>query len=1358
AALLRSALDEAARLLSASGGMVYLHDPEAGDLRFALDVGVTDRRRRAWIRRLRLPFGVGMFGRAAAERSVVATDDYPADASFPHAPEADRVVDVVGIRSMVVAPLLAGDRALGAFGVFSERPAAFSAGDVALVRTLAAHAATSIANRRLIADLARAREAEARRAEVERALREIAMRISAVRDTDALLQLVVDEAARLLGADGARIDLLDPRSGGLYWAYDAMTGRRPGLGPIQGEGEAQAGEGISGRAVSERRVVRTGDYLHDERFTHASAPDDHARRHRIDSALAAPLLADDDPFGTLTVYTSGTDAFGPDDDAVLMALASQAGVAIRNARLFEALATSREESARRADSERTLREVASRIASIHEPARLLQEILDQAAALLGAERAQLDLVEPIGDFAQWTFPPDSSASRAAGGVPRFGIGGHALRSGRAVWTGDYLADRSFRHGASTDRFVREAGLRSIVAAPLATDGRLVGVIQLGTSRAAAYGPEDAALLESLATVSAVGIANVRLIAELDRSRDEVARRADAERALREISGRLATLRAPGDVLGRVLEEAVRLLGARGGVIDLLDPATGRFEWAHEAGVPPAERAEWIRRGAGEAIVRRAVADGAVVRSDDYPADKRFETEAQHRAFLRRAGVRSLVVAPLVGEGIALGTLGVFSDIPGRWGGQDAELLGVLADQAAIAVTNARLIDELGGSREELSRRVDTERALREIAARITALGEPGEVLQQIVEESRRLLDSDGAHLTLMSEDGSHVYPVVVAGGGDAADAAWMRTQRFPLEGGLNGLAAGLGEALWTRDYLVDPRIPHEADDQEVAERMALRGMAVAPLRAPEGEVVGTLAISHAQPRDIAPGELELLQGLADHAAIAVTNSRLLERVRASEARYRFLIQNAPDIVFSADRDGRIAFLSDSVERLLGHGSADLIGQPFSSLIDEASIPFAVERWAEMQAEPGRQVAARLDMRHRDGRTILFEINAVGFERDGAFAGIQGVGRDISERERLQRDLRESEARYRDLVQSSPDGVWQADAEGRFTFWSDTAASLLGWRPEAVVGHHFSRVVTDASADAATAAWGEVAAGSPLVRVRLTLRGPGGDELPAEVSAVPMFRDGGFAGAHGSVRDLRDRERLERGLRRQAAEIAASEERAHLARELHDSVTQALFSMTLVTRSIELLMARDPAAAAEKLAALRELQRDALAEMRSLIFELRPGSLEQDGLVRALRTHAAALEGRVGMPILIEADDVPRLPIAVEDATYRIAQEALHNVVKHAGAREVRLRLSVRDERLMVAIEDDGQGFDPASVPAGHVGLAGMRARAERVGGTLAISSRRGSGTRIELELPVSPPEQPLEDAVVRDAAGVGSAE
>jgi signal transduction histidine kinase len=181
-------------------------------------------------------------------------------------------------------------------------------------------------------------------------------------------------------------------------------------------------------------------------------------------------------------------------------------------------------------------------------------------------------------------------------------------------------------------------------------------------------------------------------------------------------------------------------------------------------------------------------------------------------------------------------------------------------------------------------------------------------------------------------------------------------------------------------------------------------------------------------------------------------------------------------------------------------------------------------------------------------------------------------------------------------------------------------------------------------------------------------------------------------------------------------------------------------MTLLTRSIEVLLDRDPALVAERLVTLRDLQRDALAEMRALIFELRPASLEHDGLVAALRTHAAAVGGRTGLPITVESD-VPdegeRLPEEVESALFRIGQEALHNVVKHAGAHNVRVSVRRRANQVRLTVEDDGMGFEPGHVGREHLGLAGMRARTELLGGRFEVRSLPGEGTTVVATVPLA---------------------
>jgi len=184
----------------------------------------------------------------------------------------------------------------------------------------------------------------------------------------------------------------------------------------------------------------------------------------------------------------------------------------------------------------------------------------------------------------------------------------------------------------------------------------------------------------------------------------------------------------------------------------IGPST--ISMGYVAGIDPERSERWATSHVGEDIVRRTIAAREPLYTIDYLGDPRFTPDAHGAAVANEIGLRAIAIAPLVSERGALGTLAVFSSLPGSFGPNEANLLGALADQAAIAMLNARLIDDLERSQLELAARAETERSLRDIAARITSLGDPGELLARVVEESRRLLGSEGAHLTRMSDDGT----------------------------------------------------------------------------------------------------------------------------------------------------------------------------------------------------------------------------------------------------------------------------------------------------------------------------------------------------------------------------------------------------------------------------------------------------------------------------------------------------------------------------------------------------------------------------------------------------------------------------
>ncbi len=203
------------------------------------------------------------------------------------------------------------------------------------------------------------------------------------------------------------------------------------------------------------------------------------------------------------------------------------------------------------------------------------------------------------------------------------------------------------------------------------------------------------------------------------------------------------------------------------------------------------------------------------------------------------------------------------------------------------------------------------------------------------------------------------------------------------------------------------------------------------------------------------------------------------------------------------------------------------------------------------------------------------------------------------------------------------------------------------------------------------------------------------------------------------------------------ELSIVEERNRMARELHDSVSQKLFGLVLGAESAGTLLDRDPEAAAEQVARIGELAQEALGELRELIFELRPASLEDEGLAATLRKEVDVLRRVHDRDIELRIAGSAGCAPEAEGEVLRIAQEALNNALRHAEAERIELRMEARDGRLIVTVADDGIGFDPEdrSLRARRLGLTSMEERALALGGTLNVVSRPGEGTTVTLEVP-----------------------
>jgi nitrate/nitrite-specific signal transduction histidine kinase len=202
---------------------------------------------------------------------------------------------------------------------------------------------------------------------------------------------------------------------------------------------------------------------------------------------------------------------------------------------------------------------------------------------------------------------------------------------------------------------------------------------------------------------------------------------------------------------------------------------------------------------------------------------------------------------------------------------------------------------------------------------------------------------------------------------------------------------------------------------------------------------------------------------------------------------------------------------------------------------------------------------------------------------------------------------------------------------------------------------------------------------------------------------------------------------------QAEQTAVAGERNRLARELHDAVTQTLFSANLIADVLPRIWKRDPQEGMQNLEELRQLTRGALAEMRTMLLEMRPEALERSDIKSLLTQLADAFIGRVRVPVSLIIQGDCALANDVKIVFYRVAQEALNNVAKHSGARQVDVRLECQPGQLRLLIKDDGLGFDPAAITLDHLGIAIMRERANSIGASLQIESQLGQGTTVALD-------------------------
>jgi len=511
-----------------------------------------------------------------------------------------------------------------------------------------------------------------------------------------------------------------------------------------------------------------------------------------------------------------------------------------------------------------------------------------------------------------------------------------------------------------------------------------------------------------------------------------------------------------------------------------------------------------------------------------------------------------------------------------------------------------------------------------------------------------------------------------------------------------------------------------------------------PIPSAGGQVLGTIALYYHEHRRPTDDELRLIDRFVYLAGIAIERTRAQEAIAERERRFRAIFETEPEcvkiltpgnVLLAMNPAGLAMIEADHPKQVLGTSVLTLVAPEHRDAFAELTRRAA-------QGEPG---VLEFEIIGLKGTRRWMETHAVPLQRgtDGP-VDVLSVTRDITERKRTEQALQASESRFRMLVEQAVDGITVIADDGRFVMANSPYCDMLGYSPYEILQLNMCDTYAPDEHDLVRSRMDQVRAGQ-LQRFERRARRKDGSYILVEVNTRSL-PGGGF---QAFVRDITERKRAEQVARRSREQLQALShrllearevERRHIAHGLHDELGQTLTAIKLNLQSLR----ADADPVAESLALIDR----GIEQVRSLSLDLRPSMLDDLGLVATLRWYLDRHGQRAGYAVTLDADRIEtRLPPTVETACFRLTQEALTNVARHARARRVTVTVRGRDAELELAVRDDGVGFDvraarERAAAGASLGLLGMEELASLAGGRLTIESAPGQGTAILARFPL----------------------
>ena len=738
-------------------------------------------------------------------------------------------------KAVVVCSVRAKEQIVGGLAVAWVREAHVVTAEARrLLDAVVRQAAVAIEHARLV-------EAERRLEARKDALVGLSRELATERDLDRLLSRVAREARELMGTDTALLllragDRLELR--GIAGAEDGLLA----TGSLKTDGS------LTGIVVREGRPSVCPDLAEDPGWRQTAV----VQRFGYRAMVAVPLVIQEDVVGVLQVLHRAPRQFPPDEVEFLGALASHAALAIQNAQFLA-------EADRRRRSAESLAEVGRLISESLDPEEVGRRVVVSVRALLGASTSMLyRLDEESGDLVAIVAPDDAPPSMGRGLVFPRGTGavGLAVLRTALVVTANVLDDPEIALTPELRARIEQATChRAVLAVPLVAQGRVIGALGIGDGSGRVFDEGEIRLAQAFADQAAIALENARVFAEAERRRREAEELARVAQALTEttdvaqVGERIAETVLP---LFRVRSAILRLLEPNGSLRVIASSGSAREQFPPGHVLPP-----------GVGLMGRVIAEGQPSWSADLlgmPGLVRTEDYARRAA---DSGAGSALAVPLRVKGRIVGTLGVL-DRPGRaFSEADAALLQTFADQAAIALENARLLEEVQARHARLEDLLNVARELSRIQPVAT-------LLDSIAQACGRLLDTDSVGVRLVEGD----ELVMTGAWGTAAEV--MTTPRIKIGQSLTGVVAATGEPLLVMDPADDPRLI--VAHREAIRRLGYRCWLGVPIKAGE-RVLGVMSLRTERPEGFSQGDMAVATAFASQAAVTLENARLYQEAQ-----------------------------------------------------------------------------------------------------------------------------------------------------------------------------------------------------------------------------------------------------------------------------------------------------------------------------------------------------------------------------------------------------------------------------------------------------------------------------------------------